>query len=82
MSAVPIWYLDTSSLISLRSQFSREDRQAILDGLSNLVAEERLRFPSEVVPELERYAGDDNPGTQLGSTTPFRHCPSLVRHRR
>lgn len=61
MSAVPIWYLDTSSLVGLRSQFSREDRRTIFDGLSALVTEGRLRFPPELVPELRRYAGDDNP---------------------
>src|SRR5437868_14662453 len=61
MATAPIWCLDTSSLISLRSQFSREDHKAILNGLSNLVAAARLCFPREVVGELGRYEGADNP---------------------
>ena len=59
--ASPIWCLDTSSLISVRSQFSRDDRQTVLAGLSALVTEGRLRFPREVVVELQRYEGADNP---------------------
>lgn len=59
--AAPVWYLDTSSLIVLRSLFSREARDAVLEGLSRLVAEGRLHFPPEVVTELERYQGEDNP---------------------
>jgi Domain of unknown function (DUF4411) len=61
MTTSPIWCLDTSSLISLRSQFSREDRKTVLDGLSKLVAAGRLRFPRELIGELERYEGADNP---------------------
>jgi hypothetical protein len=61
MASSPIWCIDTSSIISLRSQFSRENHRKILDGLSELVADGRLRFPREVVGELERYEGADNP---------------------
>jgi hypothetical protein len=61
MASSPIWCLDTSSLISLRSQFSREEYKTILDGLSILVAAGRLRFPREVVGELGRYEGAENP---------------------
>jgi hypothetical protein len=61
MATLPIWCLDTSSLISLRSQFSRENRKIVLDGLSNLVAAGRLCFPRELVSELERYEGSENP---------------------
>jgi hypothetical protein len=61
MATSPIWCLDTSSLISLRSLFSRDDRKIVLDGLSNLVAAGRLCFPRELVSELERYEGSENP---------------------
>ena len=61
MATSPTWCLDTSSLISLRSQFSREEYKTILDGLSKLVAAGRLRFPREVIGELERYEGAENP---------------------
>ena len=60
MATPPVWCIDTSSIISLRSQFSREDHRRILDGLSNLVAAGRLSFPREVVAELERYEGANN----------------------
>lgn len=61
MSTSPVWCLDTSSLIILRSQFSRESRKTILDGMSALVINGRLRYPRELVSELERYEGLDNP---------------------
>lgn len=68
MATLPVWCIDTSSIISLRSQFSREDRRKILEGLSKLVAAGRLRFPREVVAELERYEGADNPALKWAQT--------------
>jgi hypothetical protein len=68
MATSPIWCIDTSSIISLRSQFSRENYRKILDSLSELVANGRLRFPREVVGELERYEGADNPALNWAQT--------------
>jgi hypothetical protein len=64
MAPTPTWCLDTSSLISIRSQFSRENRNKVLDALGTLVGAGRLKFPREVVLELERYEGADNPALQ------------------
>jgi hypothetical protein len=61
MAPLPIRGLDTSSLISVRAQFSREARKTVLEGLATLVTAGRLRFPREVVVELERYEGGENP---------------------
>lgn len=60
---MPIWCVDTSSLIAirtLRSQCTREQFIVSLAGLDTLVREGRLRFPREVVLELERYEGREN----------------------
>ncbi len=59
--ARPVWALDTSSLIALRSTYSRARHAEILAALTGLVSEGRLVFPKAVVEELERYAGRDNP---------------------
>lgn len=80
MAALPVWCIDTSSLIIIRSQFSREARRTVLNGLTTLVNAGRLRFPREVVAELERYEGADNPALQwaqahYGAVTQFQ--PSL-----
>ncbi|HLG59330.1 MAG TPA: DUF4411 family protein [Vicinamibacterales bacterium] len=64
MAPLPVWCLDTSSLIAVRSQFSRDSRTTVFDGLATLVAAGRLRFPREVVIELERYEGPENPALQ------------------
>ena len=68
MAASPIWCVDTSSLIIIRSQFSREDRATVLKGLTALVSGGRLWFPREVVAELERYEGADNPALRWART--------------
>ncbi|HLF77560.1 MAG TPA: DUF4411 family protein [Dehalococcoidia bacterium] len=62
------WVIDTSSLIAVRSLFSRGDQSAIMDGLSNLVTEGRVVFPREVVTELERYEGKDVPALVWAKT--------------
>lgn len=56
-----IWFLDTSSLISIRSEFSRVNVRKVLAGLTALLDEGRLFFPKELVDELKRYGGEDNP---------------------
>ena len=62
--ASPVWCIDTSSLIIVRSQFSRDERDAIFSALSALVRGGRLRFPKQLVTELERYLGRDNPALE------------------
>ena len=59
--ALPTWVFDTSSLIAVRSLFSRVERAAVMSALAIPVAEGRLVFPREVVAELERYDGADTP---------------------
>ena len=70
----PVWCIDTSSIVIIRTQFSKEQRQTVLAGLSALVVAGRLRFPRQLVTELERYLGADNPAlawatTQQGTAT-------------
>jgi hypothetical protein len=62
--ASPTWVVDTSSLILMRSLYSREERGRILERLSALVTEARIVYPREVVAELDRYAGPDNPALE------------------
>ncbi len=51
----PLWVFDTSALIAIKS-LPREKRPAVLEALSRLVKEGRLRMPDQVVAELERYS--------------------------
>jgi hypothetical protein len=62
--ASPTWVVDTSSLILMRSLYSRDERRRILESLSGLVSEARFVYPREVVAELDRYAGPDNPALE------------------
>lgn len=57
----PIWIVDSSSLITMRSRLRREVRQAVSAAMTDLVDERRLVFPREVVDELRRYAASTNP---------------------
>ena len=59
--ASPTWVVDTSSRIAIRSLFSCSDRVTVMEGLTTLLTAARLMFPREVVAELERYAGPENP---------------------
>ena len=65
--ASPIWVVDSSSIILARSLYSRKDHTLVLDGLGRLVVSGRLVFPREVVAELERYAGAENPALAWAS---------------
>lgn len=64
----PTWVVDTSSLIAVRSLFSRPDRAAVMEGLTTLLTTARVVFPREVIGELERYAGADNPALTWAKT--------------
>ena len=55
--ADPIWVMDTSSLIAIKS-FPHAGRDKVFAGLSALVAGGRLFFPREVLSELKRDSGD------------------------
>jgi len=58
--AEPTWVVDTSSLIIVRSLFSRGEQRTAMNGLTALLRATRLVFPREVVGELARYAGSEN----------------------
>lgn len=60
----PIWIIDTSSLILIRALLRREEQDAARDGLSKLVTAGRLVYPKEVVKELQRYQGAEQPALQ------------------
>lgn len=51
----PVWVFDTSALIAIKS-LPREKRPGVLAALTTLVKEGRLRMPTQVVAELERYS--------------------------
>jgi len=55
--ADPVWVMDTSSLIAIKS-LPHADRDKVFAGLSALVAGGRLFFPREVLSELKRDSGD------------------------
>jgi hypothetical protein len=79
--AAPIWCVDTSSLIIIRTQFSQQERGTLLARLAALVAQGRLRFPREVIAELERYQGPDHPVLQwahANETTATAAQPSVA----
>jgi hypothetical protein len=59
--SAPIWCVDTSSIIAVRSLFSRAQAEQVRNALTQLAAAGRLSLPPEVVAELERYGGKDNP---------------------
>lgn len=53
--------IDTSSLIEIRQLVPAKDRRNVLGRMSRVVASGTLVFPTEVVAELERYEGEDDP---------------------
>lgn len=59
--APPIWVIDTSSLIQIRSGVPRPDRERVYDALSELVRVGRLLFPRQVLDELKRDSDKHHP---------------------
>lgn len=75
--ATPIWCLDTSSLICIRTvQLTREQQRTVYAGLSTLVEKGSLRFPREMVTELERYQGPDNTAFEWAKAHPNGILPT------
>lgn len=58
--ADPVWVLDTSSIIEIRRSIPNADRRGLFNRLSALVSEGRVKFPKQVVDELQRAADPDN----------------------
>ena len=50
----PIWVVDTSAVIEIKSFIRRDQRSRVFDAFRALVHEGRLKFPSQVVHELKR----------------------------
>lgn len=50
-----VWVIDTSSVIELR-QIPHADRKPVLAALDALVDVDRLLFPTQVLPELDRMS--------------------------
>lgn len=63
--AGPIWVIDTSSILEVRRAVERAHRPDVLQKLSALVAEGRLKFPKQVLDELQRNAKPDTPDPLL-----------------
>ena len=63
--AGPVWVVDTSSILEIRRSVQRVQRTYVLERLSALVAEGRLRFPKQVLDELQRNARPDTPDQLL-----------------
>ena len=53
----PVWVIDTSALIQIKSFVPHELRAAVYVALSALVNDGRLVFPTQVVKELKRDSG-------------------------
>lgn len=56
--ADPVWVVDTSALIEIKSSVPRADRERVFDALSALAKAGRLFFPREVLDELKRDSAD------------------------
>lgn len=56
------WVIDTSSLIALhrRSNIATDKQKKIFENLSELVEEERLFFPRQIIKELERQESKED----------------------
>ena len=52
--AAPIWVVDTSALIQIKSSIPHGQRPHVFIALTALVTEGRLMFPPQVLHELER----------------------------
>ena len=63
--AEPVWVVDTSSIIEIRRFVPSAARRRVLDRFSALASEGRLRFPKQVVEELQRAADPDVPDPLL-----------------
>ena len=80
MPTAPIWILDSSSLITIRTQTARTSRERMYAQMARLVSEGRLRFPPEVIGELKRYVGAENPALEwalANATTATKDSPAL-----
>ena len=55
--AEPVWVVDTSSIIWIKSSIPRPQRAHVFQALTELVASGRLVFPSQVLKELKRDSG-------------------------
>jgi hypothetical protein len=64
--ADPVWVIDTSSLIAIKSSVPHAARERVFEALSALVKTGRLFFPREVLHELKRDSADKrNPDRPL-----------------
>lgn len=50
----PIWIIDTSAIVEIKSFVPRDQRERVFAALAALVTEGRLKFPVEVLRELKR----------------------------
>lgn len=50
----PIWVVDTSAVIEIKSSIRRDQRSRVFDAFTALVRVGRLKFPGQVVHELKR----------------------------
>lgn len=61
----PVWVVDTSSLIQIKSEVSHAARDRVFDAMTALVHETRLMFPREVLAELKRDSDNRHPDRPL-----------------
>jgi hypothetical protein len=59
-----VWVIDTSSIIEVRRAVAVAVRKKIFAGLTQLVIDQRLVYPPEVLDELERNTDLKNPDEQ------------------
>ena len=52
-----LWVADTSSIVEVRRIVRRQDQDGVFRALSQLVNDDVLIYPVQVVKELERYKG-------------------------
>lgn len=59
-----VWVIDTSSIIEVRRAVPNAIRRTTFAGMTQLVNEQRLIYPPEVLDELERNTDRKNPDDQ------------------
>jgi hypothetical protein len=59
-----VWVIDTSSIVEVRRAVTIVVRKKTFAGLTQLVNDQRLVYPPEVLDELERNTDLKNPDEQ------------------
>jgi hypothetical protein len=65
MAAEVIWVIDTSSVIAIRRSIENTKKAQVFNRMTAIVQAGRLRFPRQVLDELERAVDPKSPDAQF-----------------